>query len=184
VGFAIAAYDRSKPLIIDPVLVYSTYLGGNNVDGGSSIAVDAEGNVYVAGTTLSADFPITGESFQTHCHNQCLVWGEAFVAKLAATGSALIYATYLGGSQGEGIHDLVVDAEGNVYVGGTTSSNDFPTTPSAFQPTSSCGHQPDEICGEVFIAKLNSQGSALLYSTYLSGSKGSDVGALVLNQAS
>ena len=181
VGFEVAAYDTSKPLIIDPVLVYSTYLGGSNGDSGSSIAVDAEGNVYVAGTTSSADFPIASESFQTLCHNQCLVWGEAFIAKLAATGSDLIYATYLGGSQGEDIHDLVVDAEGNVYVGGTTFSNDFPTTTSALQPASSCHDKPDEICGEAFVAKLNSQGSALLYSTYLSGSKGSGIGAIAID---
>jgi Beta-propeller repeat len=163
IGFRVADYDRSKPLIIDPVLDYSTYLGGNGADEGNSVALDSSGNVYVTGLTDSTNFPTTTAAFQT-----TLGYGgpfNVFVAKLNATGSALVYSTYLGGSrevtQGYGI---AVDSSGNAYVTGLTESSDFPTTTGAFQTTFGA-------TANAFVTKLNATGSALVYSTYLGGNE-------------
>src|SRR5206468_4241497 len=128
VGFQVAAYDVTKPLIIDPVLSYSTYLGGNGRDGGFDIAVDAAGNAYVAGFTSSPNFP-TASPFQANGDG----FGDAFVTKLNAAGSALLYSTYLGGSGEDGGLGIAVDAAGNAYVTGFTGSANFPTA-SPFQP--------------------------------------------------
>jgi hypothetical protein len=168
VAFEVASYDRSRPLIIDPVLVYSTYLGGSDLDYGSAIAVDASGNAYVTGSTFSTDFPTTSGAFKTSLRGSM----NAFVTKLNAAGSALVYSTYLGGSgtmcaeppfcveSGSGI---AADASGNAYVAGRTSSPDFPTTPEAFQKSFGGG------LGHAFVTKLNATGSALIYSSYLGG---------------
>ena len=168
VGFQVAAYDASQPLIIDPVLVYSTYLGGGG-GGGHGIAVDASGNAYVTGFTASTDFP-TASPFQGTFGGLILI---AFVTQLDAAGSALVYSTYLGGSgfivfdQGTGI---AVDASGNAYVTGNTNSTDFPTA-SPFQPAFGGGSFP----GDAFVTKFNAAGSALVYSSYLGGT-GTDAG--------
>jgi hypothetical protein len=159
VGFEVAAYDASLPLIIDPVLAYSTYLGGSGSDFGGGIAVDAGGNAYVTGITSSTDFPTTTGAFQTTIGGQ----QDAFIAKLDPTGSALVYSTYLGGSEGDGAGGIAVDADGNAYVTGSTRSDDFPTTSGAFQ-TRRRGSQ------DAFVTKLNPTGSVLVYSTYLGGS--------------
>src|SRR3989441_5704862 len=105
VGFAVAAYDSSRPLVIDPVLAYSTYLGGNDDDWGRSIAVDAAGNVYVTGQTYSTDFPILSP-FQPTAGGSY----DTFVTKLDATGSTLLYSTYLGGSGGDRTQRLALDS--------------------------------------------------------------------------
>src|SRR5947209_2822509 len=131
VSFEVAAYDATKPLIIDPVLAYSTYLGGSNSDGGSGIAVDAAGNAYVTGNANSTNFPTTTGAFR----NGLVGFADAFVAKLDPTGSTLLYSTYLGGSNFNDATGIAVDAAGNAYVTGSTFSNDFPTTAGAFQPT-------------------------------------------------
>jgi Bacterial Ig-like domain (group 3)/Beta-propeller repeat len=146
-------------------LVYSTFLGGSFVDYGQGITVDSSGNAYVVGITSSSDFP-TMNPLQPNLRGYD---GSAFVTKLNPTGSALVYSTYLGGSVGEGGEGIAVDSLGNVYVTGLTLSADFPTTPGAFQTVcnhgSGCGKQAD-----AFVARLNSSGSALVYSTYLGGS--------------
>ena len=163
VGFKVDTYDPSRPLIIDPVLFYSTYLGGMGTDAGRAIAVDPSGNAYVTGETLSSNFPTIAGAFDTS-FNGGGVFGDAFVTKVNPTGSGLVYSTYLGGigdDQGLGI---AVDGSGNAYVTGRTSSTDFPVTRGAFQ--TSYGGGTDD----VFVTKLNSTGSALLYSTYLGGS--------------
>jgi hypothetical protein len=159
VGFSVAEYDRRQPLVIDPTLVYSTYLVGGGWYSGGGVAVDASGNAYVTGGTGSSDFPTTPGAFQTafgggHTH--------AFVTKLNATGSAVVYSTYLGGSSLDYGNGIVVDATGNAYVTGQTWSSDFPTTQDAFQ-TYPSGR------GDAFVTKLNAAGSALVYSTYLGG---------------
>jgi hypothetical protein len=174
VTFEVADYDKTRPVVIDPVLVYSTYLGGSDEDLGIGIAVDALGNGYVTGYTYSSDFPTTPGAFQTTFRGRsgCNIGltgfsTDAFVSKLNAAGSALVYSTYLGGSNGcEGLGTgmgIAVDASGNAYVSGSTSSSDFPTTPGAFQTTFAPGYE------NVFITKLNAAGSALPYSTYLGG---------------
>src|SRR5207249_7549696 len=131
VSFEVGAYDPSLSLVIDPVLAYSTYLGGSNSDGGSGIAVDAAGNAYVTGTANSTNFPTTTGAFR----NGLVGFADAFVAKLDPTGSTLLYSTYLGGSNFNDATGIAVDAAGNAYVTGSTLSIDFPTTTGAFQPT-------------------------------------------------
>jgi hypothetical protein len=163
VGFRVAAHDPSRPLIIDPVLVYSTYLGGSNIEFGHDIAVDGAGRAYVAGVTGSTDFPTTAGAFQTTNAGGEMFNGDAFVAKLNASGSGLVYATYLGGSADEQRVDVAVDDAGSAYVTGDTTSTDFPTTAGAAQTTSA---------GDIdaFVTKLDAAGSGLVYSTYLGGS--------------
>jgi len=157
-GFEVGAYDASLPLVIDPTLVYSTYLGGSGFDYGSGIAVDSAGNAYVTGQTYSTDFP-TANPFQA-----ARVGGpDAFVAKLNAAGSALVYSTYLGGNGDDYGRGIAVDAAGNAYVTGETGSTNFPTA-NPLQASNAGGNY------DAFVAKLNAAGSALVYSTYLGGS--------------
>jgi uncharacterized repeat protein (TIGR03803 family) len=159
VAFEVASYDKTRPLVIDPTLAYSTFLGGSSGDNGSAIAVDASGNAYITGGTASSNFPVTPGVFQTTLRS---VNGNAFITKLNAIGSALVYSTYLGGSGGEAGSAIAIDGSGNAYVVGETLSSDFPTTPGALQTTGA---------GDIgFVSKLNASGSALLYSTYLGGS--------------
>ncbi|MGH7812689.1 MAG: SBBP repeat-containing protein [Candidatus Binataceae bacterium] len=130
VGFAVAAYDRTKPLIIDPVLVYSTYLGGSIFDVAAGIAADTAGSAYVTGFTSSSNFPTTAGAYRTTEPNSL----DAFVTKFNPTGTGLVYSTYLGGSGGvsEGL-GIAVDGSGSAYVTGFTWAPNFPTTPGAFQ---------------------------------------------------
>jgi hypothetical protein len=157
VGIHVATYDASRPLIVDPVLSYSTYLGGNDFDDGSGIAVDASGNAYITGTTTSPNFPTTGPLQPTKGGGA----RDAFVTKLSADGSARLYSTYLGGSSEDYGYSITMDTAGNAYVTGETWSSDFPTA-NAIQPTNGGG-------SNAFVTKLNATGSALLYSTYLGG---------------
>jgi hypothetical protein len=159
-SFKVAAYDASQPLVIDPVLFYSTYLGGNAFDVGSSIAVDSAGNAYVTGFTNSSNFPTTAGAFHTTFGGSF----DAFVTKLNPTGSGLVYSTYLGGSGQDIGRAIAVDAARNAYVTGLTNSSNFPTTAGAFQTAYGGGSQ------DAFVTKLNRTGSALVYSTYLGGS--------------
>jgi hypothetical protein len=157
VSFEIAKYDARRPLIIDPTLSYSTYLGGSGYDEGYGIAVDSSGNAYVTGYTASSDFPAVSAL-------QPAIGGshDVFVAKLNAAGDALVYSTYLGGSGYDEGHGIAVDSSGNAYVTGYTQSSDFPTA-SALQPAFGGNY-------DAFVTKLNAAGSALVYSTYLGGS--------------
>jgi hypothetical protein len=157
IGFQVAAYDRTRPLIIDPVLSYATYFGGTSDDAGNGIAVDASGNAYLTGKTTSSNFPTTPGALDTASHFGDI---DAFVAKLNAAGTGLIYATYLGGSQKDYANGIAIDSSGNAYVTGYTLSSDFPTTSGSYQPTGGFHFSG-------FVAKLNASGSALIYSTYL-----------------
>ena len=136
-------------------LIYSTYLGGSGEDSARPIALDDAGNAVLGGQTDSMDFPVANAL-------QPFGGGDAdgFVTKLNSTGSGLIYSTYLGGNDSDQVRGIAVDAVGNVYVAGITFSTDFPTA-NALQPVFGGGRQ------DVFITKLNSTGSALIYSTYL-----------------
>jgi hypothetical protein len=174
VSFEVGDYDVTRPLVIDPVLLYSTYLGGTGDDLGLVIAVDMDGSTYVAGVTTSLNFPTTPAAFQP-----AFAGGDTdvFVTKLNRTGTELIYSTYLGGSGLEGTVSavgLAVDKNGNAYVTGNTTSTDFPTTPGVFQPAFAGG--PSDTPLDTFVTKLNHTGTALIYSTYLGGSDGFDVG--------
>jgi hypothetical protein len=163
VSFEAGPYDANRPLVIDPVLIYSTYLGGSGADYGIDIAVDAEGSAYVTGTTYSVDFPVTAGALQSVFAGSL---GDVFVTKLNRRGSAVVYSTYIGGS-GSGFEagaGIAVDKDGSAYVTGSTDSPDFPTTPGAFRPAFAGGQN------DGFVTKLNQRGSALIYSTYLGGS--------------
>jgi len=150
-------------------LVYSTYLSGSTGDSAFAIAVDGSGNAYLTGYAGSADFPVTPGAFQSHIQRNCATapkgvsLGEAFVAKVNADASALVYSTLLGGSCGDEGFGIAVDASGSAYVVGVTQSGDFPATKGAFQPAS-----PG--LGETgFLAKLTPQGSALAMASFIGG---------------
>ena len=167
-GFEVASYDKNYPLVIDPILVYSTFLGGSERDMGKGIAVDALGYAYVTGHTHSSDFPTTPAAFDASFNggplSQSFYGGDVFVTKLEPTGSSLVYSTYLGGELSESGEDIAVDASGNAYVTGSTFSNDFPTTSGAFDTY----RNPEYWAEDAFLTKLDPTGS-LSYSTFLGG---------------
>ncbi|MEP7289163.1 MAG: SBBP repeat-containing protein [Chloroflexota bacterium] len=163
ISFVPADYDAALPLVIDPSLTYSTYLGGSGDEYGNGITVDSSGNAYVTGYTYSTDFP-TANAFQIANSGG----DDAFVTKLNAAGSALVYSTYLGGTDFDDGIGIAVDSSGNAYVTGFTQSTNFPTTAGAYQTVSASSLN-------AFVTKLNAAGSALVYSTYLGGN-GFDVG--------
>jgi hypothetical protein len=156
VGFTVGNYDKSMPLIIDPVLSYSTYLGGSGDDEPTAIAVDSAGNCYVAGLTTSTNFPVLKplQAGPQAGHQ------DVVVVKLDPAGN-LVYSTYLGGSGRNGASSIAVDAAGNAYIAGFAESNDFPTK-NAFQAA-------NKGFSNAFVVKLDPAG-ALMFSTYLGGS--------------
>jgi beta propeller repeat protein len=165
-GFAIGDYDPSLPLVIDPMLSYSTFLGGNGASGEncSGIALDSSGNIVVTGQTYSTDFPITMGTVQ----DTISVAPDSFVAKIdlkQGPWGQLVFSTFLGGNGDEANSEIAVDSAGNIYVAGETSSTDFPitTTPAAYQQFLQGGV-------DAFVTELSANGSTLLYSTYLGGS--------------
>ena len=161
-GFRLAAYDRSLPLVIDPAIVRSTYLGGHGKDIGYSIAVDAQGSVYVTGSTNSAaGFPLVS------CFD-CALSGptDAFVTRFKPSGAAFFYSTYLGGSGSDAGFGIAADAKGNAYITGETNSPNFPLVGPALPP----GGGPQD----AFVTALNPAGIPI-YSTYLGGN-GTDIG--------
>jgi hypothetical protein len=162
VGFHVGDYDRTKALIIDPILSYSTYLGTTGA--GYAITTDADGNAYITGST-GLDFPTTDGVPEQVSVSQNKGLNSAFVTKLNASGTALIYSTYLSGTGNDFGKTIAVDHEGNAYIAGSTNSTDFPTTPGAFQ-------REDKAVAYAtsFITKLNSTGTTIIYSTYLGGS--------------
>ena len=162
-------------------IVYSTYLGGSSGDIAYGIAVDASGNAYVSGTTSSPNFPVTAGAFQTSPSSNS---SHVFVAKLNPSGSALVYATLVGGSGYESsVAGIRIDAAGNAHVAGTTTSLDFPVTPGALQTTAAKASDPSDTLTHGFVFELNAAGSALIYSTYLSGSQGAFPDSMTLTPA-
>jgi len=176
-GFSVGEYDRRRPLIIDPYLVYSTLVGGGKADEGWAIAVDGAGNTYVTGTTLSQDFPGSGAPQSGYGGESSGNFGDAFIMKLAPDGASLVYMTYVGGSASDGAAAIAVDGAGNAYITGVTWSDDFPTM-NALQSSrgdDDCGSPP---CSDAFVTKLNSAGNSLVFSTYLGGDREENAGLL------
>ncbi|MGQ0669172.1 MAG: DUF7948 domain-containing protein [Actinomycetota bacterium] len=156
VGFRVGRYDHDVALIIDPLLAYSTFLGGAGTEDGIGIAVDASGSAYVTGSTMSANFrtaaPLQGALLGTE---------DGYIAKLDPSGGALVYSTYFGGSGADRGRDIAVDAAGNAYVAGATASADLPIV-NPVQSVLGGGE-------DAFVLKLDPTGSTIVYSTYLGG---------------
>jgi len=163
VSFRLGTYDKTRPLIIDPVIAYSTFLGGADLDEAHGLALDSSGNIYVAGITDSTDFPLENP-FQSinKGSNAPVGYAELFVSKLDPTGQALIYSTYLGGAGVDRGGAIAVDNDGNLHITGSTTSLDFPVA-NAYQPTYGGGSS------DAFLTKLGPAGNFLIYSTYLGG---------------
>ena len=187
VRFAVGAYDTNQPLVIDPVLRFGTYLGGRSRDFGNAIAVDSAGNTYLAGNTVSADFPISANALQNR-HAGVPNGGitgvggdlifDAFVTKLSADGARVVYSTYLGGSADDRANAIAVDAAGNAVIAGRTTSPNFPITDGALQTAFPSG----ALASAAFVAKLNADGSNLVFSTLFSGTSGdTEIRALALD---
>ncbi|HEU5431899.1 MAG TPA: SBBP repeat-containing protein, partial [Thermomicrobiales bacterium] len=164
VGFAVGSYDAARPLVIDPILSYSTYLGGVNTDAAGGIAVDGAGNAYLTGFTNSSNFPTTAGAYRTVLTGS----QDVFVTKINAAGTGLVYSTYIGGSGDDEGAAIAVDALGSAYLTGFTNSTNFPFTGGVVQP--SLGGFTD-----AFVVKLSTNGGGLVYSTYLGGN-GNDAG--------
>jgi hypothetical protein len=161
VGVEVKNYDRTKPLVVDPVLAYSTYLGGSGQDSANDIAVDSQGYAYVTGDTSSVDFPTVSPAISSVPNGTTI----GFVSKLNQTGTALVYSTYLGGTTNDSLQGIALDGAGQVYVTGMTASVDFPvTSANAFQVSYGLGATLN-----AFVAKISADGRSLLYSTYLGG---------------
>jgi hypothetical protein len=171
--FDVAPYDSTRTLVIDPGIVYATYLGTPRDDAAFAIAADWSGNTYVAGYAPSG-FPTTSGAYDTSMNGEV----DAYVAKLDDEGTHLIYSTYIGGSSFDNANYIAVDSTGAVYVTGTTTSADFPTTPGAFQRT----HREDsELAFDLFVTKLDTDGASLVYSTFLGGGQSDAPGGIALD---
>ena len=170
ITFDVGIYDKTKPLIIDPLL-YSTFIGGVGSESSSGIALDGSGNPIITGAALSADFPTKPGSYDG-THNGSQNYWDVFVTKLNSNGSELIYSTFIGGYYDDVGTSIALDEMGSIYITGRTSF-DYPTTLGAFDETGNS----DLVCDEeycypgtnVFVTKLNNSGSALLYSTFIGG---------------
>lgn len=174
VGFQLGAYDHAKPLIIDPILSYSTFLNFPSYSYPTRVAVDAEGEAYITGTAPILPITTPG-AFQGS--NMEKSGDSVFIAKFNQAGSALVYCTYLGGRGNDVATAIALDAQGDAYVVGQTSSTDFPTSTSALQSVNKVPN-PTGVVSVIgssgFVSEINSTGTALVYSTYLGGSTGSE----------
>jgi hypothetical protein len=194
VGFSLGTYDHSKPLVIDPILSYLTYIGGSGSDLINSIAVDSAGSVYIVGTTSSSDFPVKNAYTATDPNTIAASNPLAiFVSKCNATGTALIYSTYLGSNEYTYGNGIAVDSSGDAYVVGYTTYGTYPVTAGAFQTL--CGAEFDQTTGKRkngctgagqgdvggVLTKLNPTGTALVYSTYYSGDNYNVINAVAVD---
>ncbi len=184
-GFHLGKWDRRYTLTIDPTLTFSTFFGGTGNEVGRGIAVDASGNIYIAGATSSGDLPVTGTSNQPSYKggSEYGAPSDAFVAKLNGAGTAVVYVTYLGGTNIDWATAIAVDSGGNAYVTGFTDSADFPVTSGAYQTHfgGDTGDGPSPT-GDAFVTKFDPNGK-LVWSTFLGGSQDDAAGAIALDAA-
>jgi hypothetical protein len=160
IGFWATGYDPSLPLIVDPGMMWSTFVGGAAADYLYAVASDGGGNIYVTGYTNSTDYPTTPGAYQTGKGSGA----DAIVTKMSSDGSRVVWSTFLGGAGSmEYGHAIAVDGNGNVYVAGATNSTNFPVTAGAFRTTHGGGQY------DAFVSKLSASGSSLVFSTYLGG---------------
>ncbi|MCI0589469.1 MAG: hypothetical protein L0323_21855 [Planctomycetes bacterium] len=171
-GFGVADAEPDLPLVIDPGLEWSTFVGGTGGEVATGAALDASGNVTVSGWCMSSDFPASPGAYDTTYNGTGTMpysVGDVMVARLQADGAALVYATYLGGSDNDSPHELAVDGA-EAIVSGWTSSSNYPTTPGAFDPTmNGVGMGFQFGGGDLFVSRLNATGTGLSYSTYIGG---------------
>ena len=189
VEFRLGSYDRRQRLVIDPILSYSTYLGGSNIDAGNGIAVAPDGTAFITGGTFSTDFPNT-HTLQSNGPGSPDFPIDAFVTKISADGSTLVYSTYLGGSKENVANGIAVDDAGEAFVVGTTFSGDFPVTPGAVNTLcgadGQCGatwNPQGYIVSNAFVTKLNTAGSALVYSTFFGSYENVEGNAISVDSA-
>ncbi|HLY63813.1 MAG TPA: SBBP repeat-containing protein [Terriglobia bacterium] len=171
VRFNLGEYHRGSALVIDPVLIYSTYLGGSGGDVAYGIAVDSAGEAFITGTTGSNNFPVTS-AFQPNYAGD----GDVFVVKLTAAGTSVLYSTYLGGGGADTGTSIAIDSAGNAYIAGKTTSPDFPVTAGAFQTVYGGG-------GDGFVTKIGPTGSTMIYSSFLGGSSSDSVQAIAIDSS-
>lgn len=201
VRFRLAGYDRSRALVIDPIVTYTFFGGLADNDGAGAIALDPVGNIYVAGETAALNFPTTAGVYQpspnkltgTVCENPPTRFcSDAFVMKLNPAGDQVIYSTYFGGSSFDSAAGIAVDSAGDAIVTGSTQSSDFPVTAAAAQiafgggqcPVPGFGEIPQPLpCSDVFVTKFDPTGSRLIYSTYLGGSGTDSASAIAIDVA-
>lgn len=183
VSFQVADYDAGKPLVIDPVLSFATYLGGSLGEASGKIAVDTSGNIYLTGSTFSTNFPHQGQ-LPPSVHSAY----NFFITKLNPQGNSIVFSTFFGGG-GSGavpessdvIRGIAVDSSSNIYLTGSTSSLDFPTTTGAFQVTHGPNADGVSFSDDAFITKLNSHGNGFIYSTFIGGSSSDSAGGIAVD---
>ena len=171
-GFDIGAFDSKYDLYIDPELVYSTFIGGSDLDFGFWIAVDNSGNVYLTGSTSSSNYPMTSGAYDISQNGSA----DLFVSKLNENGTTLLYSTFLGGGSSDSGNGIAVDSTGNAYVTGTTISSDYPVTSGAYT-TGQIGDY------DVCITKLNANGNGLVYSTFFGGDSSDSGNGIAVDSA-
>jgi hypothetical protein len=185
VGFTLGQYDHSAPLIIDPIVTGATYLGGSGNEElagitppivtptASAMTSDSAGNIFLTGSTTSTNYPVTTGVFQAANKGKT----DAFVTKMNGQGTALAWSTYLGGTNDESGYGVTVDTGDDAYVVGGTTSTDFPTTTGVFQTTNKASGANKN----GFVTKLNAQGTALVYSTYIGGAKNAQENSIAVD---
>lgn len=181
VGFTLGAYDRSKPLVIDPIVLYSSFLGRTTAELGHKVAFDGQGNVYLVGQTVDAAFPTSSGVFKTE--PGATDKPNITITKLRADTSAVVFSTYIGGKDADMPGGVAVDAAGNLFIAGYTGSVDFPVTANAYQRNPGNPGTDSSTLGDGFVLKLNAAGSALVYSSFLGGSSPDTCTALAVDSA-
>ena len=167
------SYKRGLPLVIDPVLFYSSYFGGAGNEAARALGLDGSGNIYIAGYTTTSNLPVPRNAAQSAYGGQTanFMTGDAFVAKFSPSGT-LLYLTYLGGSGDDVASAIAVDAAGNAYITGYTNSGNFPVSNGAAQGSNRGGGGNTIVTfGDAFVTKIGPNGDKILYSTYLGGSR-------------